>query len=50
LADLRNSIRKWTAAEKEALYQHYKKELQRLKTARQNGETGRLEFTYPERL
>ena len=35
---------KITKAEKEAAYQHYKKELSRLRNLRQMGKVGRLEF------
>ena len=39
-----NQIKKWTKADKESMYQHYKAELERLKSLRDNGKTGVLEL------
>lgn len=39
-----NRAIKYTKADKEEMYQHYKKELERLKKLRKEGKTGYLEF------
>jgi len=40
--------RKFSPRELEGLYQHYKRELERLLVARSNGRTGRIEFFWPD--
>lgn len=45
---LAHSPRKFTPREIEGLYRHYQSELKRLRVARSNGRTGRIEFIYPD--
>ena len=41
------SVRKIKPAEKEEIYQHYKRELKRMEQERLDGKTGRLELENP---
>lgn len=45
LAELLRTPVKYTKADKEEAYQHYKKEKERIKKLRMQGVTGRIEFT-----
>lgn len=44
LRDKAMGIKKWTKAEKEEMYKHYKNELKIMRQKRDNGQTGRIEF------
>lgn len=48
LAMLAAAPRKFSAREKAGLLKHYRAELDRLKTARENGRLGRIEFFWPD--
>ena len=44
LSEKAHSIRKWTKAEKEEMYQHYKNEYEEMMKQRRMGVTGRITF------
>jgi hypothetical protein len=48
LAILANTPRKFTPRERAGLLKFYRGELQRIKTARENGRVGRIEFEWPD--